>query len=472
MNHTPASSSEQHLNSLTPARGVGASAVRDKMAELAAQGVHTLLVQFTDVHGQAKGKYLPLKHLATALETGAGFSGPSIWGTGLPRTGPNAEYYARGDVSTLQAMPWMPGYARLVGDGFVDGQPFEACPRQVLRRQIARLAQRGWHLQTGIEPEFFLLKRDPSGRAGLGRLDAFDGLDKPSYDLQSLARQNSFLEALNEALTQCGLNVLQLDHEDAHGQFEVNFEHAECLQSADHIALFKMAAQHLAEQRGAVLSMMPKPYANQPGSGMHYHISLWNESGNCLFKDAAAPARRPLSDLGMHFIAGVLHHSAALCALAAPTVNSYKRLMVTPSITGTTWAPALVAHGPNNRTATVRTLPGRLEWRLPDASSNPYLVTAGLIAAGLDGIDRALPCPEAAQDDLFESSPAQLAERGIHPLPQSLSQALDALESSEVVRAALGPVLSTQFLQLKREEWAAYNRHVSEWEWQQYGALC
>ena len=139
------------------------------------QGIHTLLVQFTDVHGCAKGKLVPLAHLGTVLGTGAGFAGPSIWGTGLPRSGPRSEFYARGDARTLQPLPWLPGVARIVGDGFVDGQPFEACPRQVLRRQQARLAERGWQLQTGLEPEFFLLRRSAEG--AWAPADALDRLD-------------------------------------------------------------------------------------------------------------------------------------------------------------------------------------------------------------------------------------------------------------------------------------------------------
>ncbi|HEY4069673.1 MAG TPA: type III glutamate--ammonia ligase, partial [Burkholderiaceae bacterium] len=232
-------------------------ALRDR---LAAQGVHTLLVQFTDVHGVAKGKWVPLEHLADVLKTGAGFAGPSIWGTGLGRSGARSEYYARGDAETAQPLPWMPGYARIVGDGFVDGEPFDACPRQVLKRAVARLAERGWTLQTGIEPEFFLLQRDASGR--WGPADARDHLDKPSYDLKSLPRQAPFLRALHEALSGCGLDVQQIDHEDAHGQFELNFRHAEALRSADHLMLFKQAAHAIAEAHGAVFSMMPKPFAN------------------------------------------------------------------------------------------------------------------------------------------------------------------------------------------------------------------
>ena len=422
---------------------------------LQAAGVHTLLVQFTDLDGVAKGKLVPLAHLDAVLEAGAGFAGPSIAGTGLPRTGPRSEYYARGDAASAMPLPWMPGVARLIGDGFVDGEPFDACPRQVLRRALGRLAERGLTLRTGIEPEFFLLRRDAAGwRPG----DDDDRLDKPSYDLKSLPRQAGLLHELAAALGACGLDVLQIDHEDAHGQYELNFAHGDALLSADRLMLFKLAAHTLAEQRGLVFSMMPKPFADQPGSGLHFHASLWRGD-------------TPAEGVARAFIAGVLAHAPALCAIAAPTVNSYKRLAAGESRSGTTWSPVCVAHGPNNRTALVRTLPDRFEWRLPDASANPYLATAALVAAGLDGIEQGLDPGPACTDDLFVLSPAQRAARGIAQLPSSLAEALDALQADPVLCAALGATLSTQFLQLKRAEWTDYARHVSAWELERYAAL-
>ena len=440
-------------------------AVQALQEQLREAGVHTLLVQFADVHGTAKGKLVPLEHLGTVLSEGAGFAGPSIWGTGLPRTGPRSEYYARGDAATAQPLPWMPGVARIVGDGFAGGQAFEGCPRQVLKRARARLADRGLELRTGIEPEFFLLKQRASG--DWLPFDDADRLDKPSYDLKSLPRQLGFLHELHQALAVCGLDVLQLDHEDAHGQYEVNFAYGEALLSCDRLMLFKMAAHALAEARGAVFSMMPKPFANQPGSGLHFHVSLWR-GNTCVFDPAAGDG--DLSLLGRQFAAGVLAHADALCALAAPTVNSYKRLTVGESLSGTTWAPAYVAHGPNNRTALVRTLPGRFEWRLPDASANAYLATAALIAAGLDGIDRELDPGPACTDDLFEWPLARIRAAGIGVLPQSLNEALDALAADAVVQGALGADLSGEFLRLKRAEWTEYARHVSGWELGRYAA--
>jgi glutamine synthetase len=447
---------------------------------LVAQGVHTLLVQFTDLHGTARGKLVPMSHLDDVLTIGAGFSGPSIWGTGLARTGARSEYFARGIASTAQPLPWLPGVARIVGEGFVAGEPFDACPRQVLSRQTARLAQHHWALQVGIEPEFFLLRQDGERwRAA----DERDHLDKPSYDLKSLARQMPLLIQLHDALERCGLDVLQIDHEDAHGQYEVNFAHAEAMVTGDRVMLFKLAAHAIAEAHGSVFSMMPKPFADQPGSGMHVHASLWEGHGDNARNvfvahrpDGSLDPHTLLSPLGGHFVAGLLAHAAALTALTAPTVNSYRRLKVGASITGTTWAPAYVAHGFNNRTALVRTLHSRFEWRAPDASANPYLLLAGMIAAGLDGIERELEPPPPCDDDLYEMTPAELTERGIALLPQRLEEALDALEGDAVVGGALGDTLLREFCRLKRAEaadFAAQPGHdaagsVSDWEFDRY----
>ena len=452
------------MTSDTTAEPISDEAIAALEARLGAAGVHTLLTQFVDVHGTPKGKWVPLHQLRNLVRDGAGFAGPSIWGTALPRTGPRSEYYARADLARVDVLPWMPGVARVACDGFVAGEPFEHCPRQVLRRATARLAERGWTLQVGIEPEFFLLKKVDGEWLPF---DDADRLDKPSYDLKSLPRQAGFLLALREALEDAGMKVEQTDHEDAHGQYEINFANAEALASADNVTLFKLAAHTLAEREGAVFSMMPKPFANQPGSGLHFHVSLWAGDAGVF---SNGPGRPGLSRLGEHFIAGVLAHAAALTALAAPTVNSYKRLVVGESLSGTSWAPAYVAHGPNNRTAVVRTLDGRFEWRLPDASANPYLAIAGLIAAGLDGIDRELDPGAPCTDDLFALELSQIRERGIPLLPQSLEQSLDALRADEVVRGALGASLALEFDRLKRAEWTEYARHVSGWELDRYVA--
>ena len=453
--------------------------MKDLAERLAAKGVHTLIAQFTDIHGVARGKFVPLAHLDNLLSDGVGFAGASVVGSGLPRCGPRADYWGRGAASTATALPWMPGYARLACDGFVDGQAFDACPRQVLRRQVARLSAKGWHLRTGVEPEFYLLKRQDGQWLPA---DDSDRIEPASFDLKRLPRQRQFLEDLQRALEACGLDVLAIDHEEGRGQFELKVGFDEVLASADHLMLFKMAAHALAEARDMVFSMMPKPFAEQPGSGMHINASLWagpliDRQGNArnLFvphrADGALDTSTMLSSLGRQFGAGVLAHSAALCAIAAPCVNSYKRLGNGAMAAGSARAPNCIALGPNNRSALLRTLHGRIEWRLPDASANPYLASAALIAAGLDGIERQLESPADIEDDLSALSPSQLRASGLHALPQNLGEALLALADDSVIRGALGETLTEQFIHLKQQEHLAHSRHVSDWELQRYASM-
>ena len=436
----------------------------ERQEEMAAQGVKYIFAQFTDIHGAAKGKLIPLAHLDDIICPGAGFSGPSIWGTGLPRNGPRSEYYGRADLSTLQAMPWLPGYARVVLDGHVAGQPFDVCPRQILRKQVERLAKHGWTLNAGLEPEFFLLQKGQNGY----NAESADTLEKPSYDTKSLLRRRSFLEKLTASLDQCGLGVFQIDHEDATGQFEVNYQYADALKAADNFMLFKMAAHHIAEEEGLLFSMMPKPFADRPGSGLHFHLSLAAEDGKQVFGDEKDSREVGLSPLAYHFMAGLLRHAPALTALCAPTVNSYKRLMCGQSLSGTSWAPAFIGYGNNNRTTVARVVYQRIEWRLPDSSANPYLALAGVIAAGLDGIENSLEAGEPVNQDVYEMSDARRAELGLKILPQNLGEAVAALQADTVLVAALGEDFVKEFVALKRAEWIEYSQHVSAWETARY----
>ncbi len=434
--------------------------------QLAARQVRYLFAQFADIHGTPRGKIVPLEHLGDLLRIGAGFAGPSIWGTGLPRFGIGSEYYGRGDPEVVTAMPWMPGHARIVCDGYVAGKPFPLCPRQLLRNQIARLAKHGFTLNAGIEPEFFLLQRTEDGR--LVPADEQDRLEKPSYDYKSLTRQADFVVELVDALRDCGMDIFQIDHEDANGQFEVNWRYADALRAADDLMLFKMAAHSIAEQYGYIFSMMPKPFADRPGSGLHFHLSLNDAAGGAPLADASDPKGQGLSRTGYAFMAGLLHHAAALAALCAPTVNSYKRLVVGESLSGSTWAPAHIGYGFNNRTTLARTVAGRIEWRLPDASANPYVALAGVIAAGLDGIERELDAGEPIDEDLYELSTAELKQRDIRMLPQNLGEAVNALEADTVLREHIGVEFCNEFLRLKRMEWIEFSRTVHTWELERY----
>ena len=436
--------------------------IETAVAELKSQGIHSILTQFCDLHGVAKGKLVPLNNLREWVEQGAGFAGPSIWGTGLPRYGARSEYYGRVQVDSLQALPFMPGVAHAVCDGFAGGEPLSTCSRQLLKHQVQRLEARGWKLWVGIEPEYFLLKRNAQGQWDVADTD--DRLAKPSYDLKAIHRNAAYLDDMRSTLTALRFELQQIDHEDARGQYEVNYKFDHALAAADRYMLFKLAAHAVAERHGMVFSCMPKPLAHAPGSGLHFHLSITDAVGVPVFTDVLGDLG--LSLVGHQFAAGLLHHADAVSALCAPTVNSYKRLASSASASGTTWSPVWKAYGDNNRTCVVRTVAGRLEWRLPDPSCNVYAAIAATLAAGLDGIERTLKAPTPCNEDLYErrAQGLPMPER----LPRDLKEAVDALEANTYLVAALAPAFCAEFIQLKRAEWDAYSLHVSAWELEHY----
>lgn len=423
-----------------------------------------VLAQFVDIHGSAKTKSVPVSGLQTVIDSGAGFAGFAICGMGMQPHGP--DFMAKGDLSTLTAVPWQPGYGRIVCVGHVNNEPHPYDSRYVLMRQVERLTARGWTLNTGLEPEFSLFRRDTEGK--LCSVDASDNLDKPCYDYKGLSRSRQFLENLTEALQKVDFDIYQIDHEDANGQFEINYTYSDALTSADRFTFFRMAAGEVANDLGMICSFMPKPDPKRAGNGMHFHLSIADAVNKNLFHDASDSSGMGLSKMAYHFAAGLLAHGPALCAFAAPTVNSYKRLVVGRSLSGSTWAPAFVAYGSNNRSAMVRVPYGRLEFRLPDAGCNPYLVSAAIIAAGLDGIDRKLEAGPPCNENLYSLSLEEIAGRGIATLPQSLKEACDALDADPLFREKLGREIVDEFIDLKRMEWVEYSRHVSDWEIQRY----
>ncbi|HEY9908364.1 MAG TPA: type III glutamate--ammonia ligase [Thermosynechococcaceae cyanobacterium] len=424
--------------------------------------VKFILAQFVDIHGTAKTKAVPASHYTDILDPGAGFAGFAVWG--LAQQPNSHDFIAIGDPSTLSLVPWLPGFARIVCVGHVDGRPYPYDSRYVLMQQLDRLHQKGWTFKTGLEPEFVLLKKDPQGR--ISPADETDVLEKPCYDYKGLSRSRSFIEKLVESLQKVDFDVYQIDHEDANGQFEINYTYTDCLTSADRYVFFKMAASEIAKEQGLIASFMPKPFADRTGSGMHMHMSLWQDDRN-IFEDSTDVRQLGLSKLAYHFLGGLLAHAPALTAVCAPTVNSYKRLVVGRSLSGATWAPAYISYGDNNRSSLVRVPGGRLELRLADGSCNPYLAAAVVIAAGLDGIEKELDPGEPSNFNFYDLSPVELQEKGISTLPQSLKEAIDALAADDVITGALG-VLSEEFISLKQMEWVEYMRHVSEWEVQRY----
>ncbi len=278
-----------------------------------------------------------------------------------------------------------------------------------------------------------------------------------------------YLTEMNDALRKLGWGVYQSDHEDANGQYEINFHYADALTTADRFLFFKMLASEVARKYGAIATFMAKPFADRTGSGAHMHYHLADaETGRNLFASDSDPRRLGLSTTAYHFLGGVLSHARALCAITSPTVNCYKRLQIGAGLTGTrsgfTWTPAFITYGDNNRTQMIRTPEaGHVEDRTVSSAFNPYLAFAAYLAAGLDGIRRKLDPGEPNRDNAYVLGLDEMARRGVRLLPQSLPEALDELERDEVIKGGLGPI-AEEFLRLKRAEWQEYHRQISPWE--------
>jgi glutamine synthetase len=438
---------------------------------LEADRIAYVLVQFVDIHGAPKVKLVPAGRLKTSFEEGAGFAGGAVWGMGH---GPHShDMMARIDLDSYTPLPYEPGVARFAAELYVDDAPHPCCPRVNLRRVLGRARELGYVLNAGIEPEFFLVTRRPDGSlAGWDPHEA-DDLAKPCYDFKGMSAALEFLRQVNDGLQALGWGVYQSDHEDANYQYEINFDYSDALTTADRLTFFRMMVSQIARRFGAIATFMAKPFATRTGSGAHLHYHLADaETGANLFADESDERGLGISPLGYHFLGGVLAHAPALCAVASPTVNCYKRLQMGAALTGSrsgyTWTPAFITYGDNNRTQMIRTPgPGHFEDRTVSSACNPYLLLAAYLAAGLDGISRGLEPGEPNLGNLYEAGPEAMASRGIRTLPQSLPEALGAFEGDAVVREALGPI-ADEFLRLKRDEWREYHAQVGAWEIQRY----
>jgi len=439
--------------------------------QLAADGIQFILAQFVDIHGAAKVKMCPVETLDTLVDEGAGFAGAAVWGMGQ---GPHShDMLARIDLDSYTPLPWAPRIARFAADLFVDGQVHPYCPRQNLKQMLAKAAAKGFVFNIGIEPEHFLVVRTPSGGIEPWDPAGIDKLSKPCYDFKAMSQAAEYLKEITQACNALGWGVYQADHEDANGQYEVNFHYTEAGVTADRYTFFKMMTSQIAPKYGAIATHMAKPFSGRTGSGAHLHYHLADlKTGENLFTDEADPRGFGLSKLAYHFLAGVLAHAPALCAITSPTVNCYKRLLVGPSLTsprsGFTWTPAFISMGDNNRTQMLRICgPGHVEDRSVSAACNPYLVFAAYLAAGLDGIDKEMSCPDPNLGNLYSITREEIYRKGLTTLPQLLREALTELEQDRVILDSLGPIKG-ELLKLKWQEWNEYHKTVSQWETDQY----
>lgn len=422
----------------------------DLEATAKAKGIRYFLISFTDLFGTQRAKLVPASAIGAMAKSGAGFAGFATW---LDMTPADPDVFAMPDAESLIQLPWKPEVGWLAADPWMNGAPVEHAPRNVLKRQIAEAAALGYEMKTGVECEFFLISAD-----GTEISDAADLQGKPCYDQQALMRRYDVIAEICDGMQALGWQPYQNDHEDANGQFEMNWQFDTALVTADRHAFFKYMARSIAEKHGLRATFMPKPFVALTGNGCHCHVSLW-KGGQNLFDDPAGELG--LSALAYSFLGGIMHSADALAALLNPTVNSYKRINAPPTLSGATWSPSSVTYSGNNRTHLIRIPePGRFELRLADGATNPYLLQGSILAAGLDGIANARDPGQRLDINMYtEGASVKTGKK----LPLNLLDALRALEASPVLLERLGPLLPA-YLKLKRQEWNDYARHLSSWE--------
>ena len=450
-------------------------ATRERIRErIAIDDVHYLLAQFVDLHGSPKVKLVPAGLLDNLIDDGVAFAGSALPGLGQA---PNShDMMARIDLDSYTLVPWTDGIARFASDLFVDEQPHMFCPRQNLKRVLAKVRQDGYTFNVGIEPEHHLVSKKKDGSVVVWDPNDVDNLRNPCYDFKGTSNATSYLRKMMDAMSSLGWEPYQSDHEDGNGQYEINFAYSDALTTADRYTFFKMMASEFAHEIGAIATHMAQPFTNRAGNGGHIHYHLADPpSGENLFLDEEDPRGLGLSQFAYQFIGGIFAHAPALCSVMSPTINCYKRLQVEPGITFTDfdflWTPANIAYGDNNRTQMIRTPgPGHLEDRSMSSAANPYLALSAYVMAGLDGVRRDLDPGEPNLGNLYSVSLEEIRLRGIRLLPQTLDESLAELKQDEVVQESLG-VIYKEFVALKEAELREYRRQVTPWEIDRYLTL-
>jgi glutamine synthetase type III len=417
------------------------------------QGIRYFLISFVDLFGVLRAKLVPAAAIGQMQRDGAAFAG---FATHLDFTPADPDMFAMPDPASLIQLPWKTEIGWLAADLHINGKPVAHAPRHVLKRQLAAAEAEGYRLKTGVEAEFFVLR--PDGRTVA---DEGDRQAKPCYDQTALLRHYELIRTISDAMLGLGWAPYQSDHEDANGQFEMNWTYDDALVTADRHVFFKFMVKELAQQHGLRATFMPKPFMHLTGNGCHAHISLWDRAGATnLFQDHQGELG--LSTLAYHFLGGILTHAEPLTALFTPTVNSFKRINAAPTVSGATWSPNAISHGANNRTHMVRIPePGRFELRLMDGAANPYLLQAGILAGGLDGVAKKRDPGKRLDINMYEPG---AAPAGIPRLPLNLLDALRAFQTSTLLRETLGAGFVDSYVKLRMAQWNDYMRHLTEWE--------
>ncbi|MCB1441704.1 MAG: type III glutamate--ammonia ligase [Methyloceanibacter sp.] len=424
----------------------------DLAAEARDRGIKYFLISFVDLFGTLRAKLAPASAIADMAEDGAGFAGFASW---LDMTPADPDMLAIPDPESLIQLPWKPEVGWLAADPYMHGKPVEQAPRNALKRMLKKAEDMGYSLKSGVECEYFLVSAD-----GEALSDPADTQSKPCYDQSALMRRYDVVKEICDSMIELGWGPYQNDHEDANGQFEMNWGFDDALKTADRMVFFKYMTKTIAENHGLRATFMPKPFTHLTGNGCHMHISMWEGDKN-VFADKSDGLG--LSKDAYHFIGGLIDHADAICSITNPTVNSYKRINAPRTTSGATWSPNTVTYAGNNRTHMIR-VPGggRFEFRLADGATNAYLFPAAVFAAGLDGMAQKTDPGAPLEIDMYADG--HKLPDGMKKLPLNLLDALRATNDSAMLRRELGDELVDAYVKLKMSNWNDFSRHLTSWE--------
>ena len=417
------------------------------------------LISFVDLFGVLRSKLVPAQAIKEMQKNGAGFAGFATW---LDMSPADSDMFAIPDPESLIQLPWNKEVAWLASDLWMDNKPVAASPRVMLKNQVKKLSSKNFNMKSGVECEFFLINQDGSDIA-----DIRDTQSKPCYDQSALMRRYELIKEICDAMIEMGWGPYQNDHEDANGQFEMNWDYTNCLQTADRHVFFKYMVKSLAEKHSLRATFMPKPFEKLTGNGCHAHVSLWQDKKNVFLDNGN---KLGISKIAYNFLGGIMRLAQPLSSFFNPTINSYRRINAPSTISGATWSPSSISYTGNNRTHMIR-IPdaGRFELRLMDGSANPYLLQAGIIAAGIEGINKRIDPGEPLMVNMYENYKDY---PNLEKLPNDIEEALSEMEDSKELKDAFGEKVIESYLKLKNKQIEDFSKEetfnkknpITDWE--------
>ena len=418
-----------------------------------------LLICYEDLFGVLRSKLVPAHAIKDMQVNGAGFAGFAAW---LDMTPADSDMFAIPDPDSLIQLPWNKEVGWLASDLWMNGKPVDASPRVMLKKQIKKLSELGYSMKSGVECEYFLISPDGNTIA-----DNRDTQSKPCYDQSSLMRRYELIKEICDCMIEMGWGPYQNDHEDANGQFEMNWDYSDCLKTADRHTFFKFMVKTIAEKHDLRATFMPKPFENLTGNGCHAHISLWKGKKN-IFLDQHD--KLGLSKIAYNFLGGIMRHASSLSTFFNPTINSYRRINAAPTKSGATWSPSSISYTGNNRTHMIRVPdPGRFELRLMDGSANPYLLQASVLAAGIEGLSKRINPGKPLFCNMYEDYKKY---PNLSKLPNELKDSLDKIENNKEMNKAFGKEVIKSYVKLRTSELKDFNdnekfdksKPITKWE--------